>query len=542
MNYKVQITYHFFSSIIFVFYFNCFSLNAVDIGSDTAVTRFTRQQFLANGDRIAGFASLNAGFLLGGAGVIGTFDSAFPVAGSIELNAGTLVLNQDLILNNVSSLVTLGNISGNTHKLELSPTIGFFATDSISKCIVSFVASAIQADFVNSVDWSFDGNYLVVGLESNSGAELLVYAWDGTTLTLQDSESMGSDVNSVAWHPSKDFIAIGTVSGSGDELFTYTFDRSSNTLTSIDSVNLGGGGNNSVNEVAWHPDGDHLAVASDSNTQEVIVYEVADNGDFGASVTATTVDANSVDWNSDGTFLAVGTIIGASEDELLVYSFSKSPASLVLDASFNVAQQVNTVRWNRTSPHDNVIAIGLDGGSDRLQLYRHDGDAETLTQITTRLAVETTVNSVDWRSNYNCLIAGLNNNTTTKGELRVFEFQNDTLTQVEKEELAEDVLSVRSSPDAKYVATGDDGTGSGDPDVAIYRFDSAFVDLTQATFSSLEIIINNDVVFNDMTITFSGNSLINGRGNTVTFSTTCTVQIDESSQLHFLHMTLKGLD
>ena len=39
-------------------------MRPVDIGSDTAVTRFNNQQVLNNGDRIAGFASIAAGFLI----------------------------------------------------------------------------------------------------------------------------------------------------------------------------------------------------------------------------------------------------------------------------------------------------------------------------------------------------------------------------------------------------------------------------------------------------------------------------------------------
>ena len=95
----------------------------VDIGSDTAPTRFSTQQTLWNGDRVAGFASLEAGFRLIGSVATATFDSFFPVSGDIELRFGALILDRDLILRNVSSFITLGDIFGNGHTLEFSPTV-----------------------------------------------------------------------------------------------------------------------------------------------------------------------------------------------------------------------------------------------------------------------------------------------------------------------------------------------------------------------------------------------------------------------------------
>ena len=74
---------------------------AVDIGSDTAVTRFSTQQVLDDGDRIAGFAALEAGFSLASMSTAVTFDSFFPVSGAVALSGGTLSLNLDLIFHEV---------------------------------------------------------------------------------------------------------------------------------------------------------------------------------------------------------------------------------------------------------------------------------------------------------------------------------------------------------------------------------------------------------------------------------------------------------
>mgnify|MGYP006969554494 CR=1 FL=1 len=98
-------------------------IDAVDIGSDTAVTRFNNQVTINNGDRVAGFAALNGGFSINGSNATGTFDSFFQVSGPLAFNAGTLILNQDLCLSNVSNVGPLGDIVGNFHAFDLSETV-----------------------------------------------------------------------------------------------------------------------------------------------------------------------------------------------------------------------------------------------------------------------------------------------------------------------------------------------------------------------------------------------------------------------------------
>lgn len=96
---------------------------AVDIGSDTAVTRFNTQQTLNNTDRVAGFAELAAGFTLASSAVTATFDSFFPVSGNVSLTHGTLILNRDLIFRDVTTITELGNITGQYHDISFSSSV-----------------------------------------------------------------------------------------------------------------------------------------------------------------------------------------------------------------------------------------------------------------------------------------------------------------------------------------------------------------------------------------------------------------------------------
>ena len=511
-------------------------INGVDIGSDTAVTRFNTQQVVEDGDRIAGFAALAAGFAIDNNEATGTFDCFFPVEGNISFRFGTLVLDQDLIFHNVSSIVTLGNIVGNCHVLELSPKMSCIpSVDTDNFCAISFLTDATTADFVLSVDWNFDDGFIAVGMADNTGNEVQVYSWDGTTLTSITGVSLGEAVNSVRWHPTNDWVAVGRSSGAGDELYLYSFDGIS--LTLLDSVNIGGGGGNSVNGVAWDPSGDHLAVATDSNAQELIVFDVSGAGIFGASVTENlAADANTVSWDTTGGFLAVGLDNVGGGDELLVFAFSTGPLTLTLDSSAEIGGIVNSIDWNKGSKNTDIIAVGRNDGTNRLELYRHA--TGSLTQLSLTPETGTSVLSVHWRNDGACLAVGLQNNSEgTGGEIRIFSFADDDLTQEDDVEVGSDTNAVRWSHDGSYLATGDD-----DPSLDIYQFDPAFVDTRNVIFSDVQMFLNANLTLRDTAITFSGQSFINGRGNTLTLSPTFSLLVNEGGSLLLQDITIKGVN
>src|SRR5579872_112409 len=137
-------------------------LYGATIGSDTSVTRFNNQVFVNNGDRIAAFAALNAGFQLATSSVSAQFSSFFPVSGAVELNGGLLVLSNDLILQNVSTLFPTGTISGNGHQLELAAGISTIPSALEVGCAITLITSAAQPAQANETAWSPDSQYIVV--------------------------------------------------------------------------------------------------------------------------------------------------------------------------------------------------------------------------------------------------------------------------------------------------------------------------------------------------------------------------------------------
>lgn len=93
------------------------------VGSDAAVSEQNSYTFPQNplivANRIASFAWMQAGFVLQNSSTSCTFDSVFPVSGTVQLNGGTLTLNRDLIFNNLATLQGLGVIVGGDHTFQL---------------------------------------------------------------------------------------------------------------------------------------------------------------------------------------------------------------------------------------------------------------------------------------------------------------------------------------------------------------------------------------------------------------------------------------
>ena len=514
------------------------SVFAADIGSDTAVTRFNTTQTVENGDRIAGFAALDAGFALGGIDVLATFDSFFPVSGGLHLNFGTLNLNQDLIMQNLSVIQHTGNINGNGHIFELSPSMRCIPVETgADLCSITFTFANIETSSVNTVGFSFDSLYVVKGEGNNLSVDLVV---NENFLTNEDSVNLTDIVESVAWHPSKDWIAVGRDgNATGDEIYTYTFSRATGTLTLLDSVNLGGGGSD-ANSVSWHPDGDHLAVGSDLNATELLVYEIDSGGNFGASTTVNlSRDANTVDWNADGSFLAVGTDSGFGWNELRVYSFVKSPLGLSLDASIGTPR-INSISWNKNASANGEIVAGLNSGSNRLRLFRHDGFG-TITLLDGVLG--TIVNSVDWITCCDCIAVGLQlNSEGTGGELRTFHAVDDVLGQEDDQELGDDVLAVAWAPDGRLLVIGDNGLAAADPSVSLYQFDKVFLDTSFVTFDNVQLVLNGNQVFDFTAIKFTGECSINARGGVLSFTPTFSIVIGSDSSLLLKNMVMAGIN
>lgn len=163
--------------------------------SDTAVQRFTTKQALANGGVIYTFDAYQAGFSITSGTV--TFRSTFPMTGAIDLSSGvspytprTLILQQDWVLNDITTFSSLGNITGAGYALVLPKSVTQFPVNTTTtQCTFSNLALVCNGDFTwQAPNITFSGNSIINGqgncITLADGISIAVPT--GATLLLQD--------------------------------------------------------------------------------------------------------------------------------------------------------------------------------------------------------------------------------------------------------------------------------------------------------------------------------------------------------------------
>jgi len=510
---------------------------AVDIGSDTAPSRFATQQILNDGDRIAGFAALDGGFKLSSVAVTGIFDSFFPVTGVIDLNGGTLQLNRDLVLHNVSRIEFVGDILGNYFAFDLAASSSCIIDldPNVATCQVSLLNTQALLTTPFAMDWSYDDQYIGVGTSgTGAGDEIDVFSFTESAITFETSfESDNTAVYALRWHPNAYFLAIGTSTAAGalPELRILEFDPAGPSLMQTDSVNAG----TLCTSVAWHPSGDYLAVGFFSTLVEVRIYSVSGTGTLsfltGVDLTQS-VYLQTMDWDPSGTYLSVGLSPSGVLPTLRVYEFDAGTPSLTLDASEVISGIVWSTSWNQT--YTQYIAATSQSG-DTIEIYEHDlnggtPDARLIKRF--GLAVPSIVYSSHWIADGECLAIG--KNATTGDEIRVYSFDPlaVSLSQVSGFESTSFVIDVRWSRNGEYLATGGSGASFN-----VYQHPGGRDNI----FSNLFLLLSSDLSLKNTNIVFSGNSTINGRGNSLIIEPTAQIQVASDSSLVFTDVTIQGV-
>ena len=529
--------------VLFSFFLFTRELLSVDIGSDTVVNKFTSQQILNNGDRIAGSSCLLSGFMLKNSLVSAIFDSNFPVIGDIALEGGLLSLNRDLILRDVSAIQTLGSIVGNKHVLEISSSVQRFpetqaenSTCGYESCDISYVTNINASYDILSCDWSFDDNFIVVALEGDESKNLKIYEFDGSILTLKDSEQIGeeSSVNSVSWHPSDYLFAVGA--NAGNELSVYQVNANTGALTKKMGINM-----SDVNAVDWHPSGNWIAVGEENSSREVAIYAVDSQGNINAipvSVynTSDNVEKNALRWNSDGSYLVAG-LDSNSTAEILVFAFDQETETITLDVSLNESYSVHAVAWSNVFP--NFLAVGLYTNSgEMLKVYEFDSVDHTLVQRAAKSDIGDYVWSLDWHPNSNCLALGRDGKTGYDFRIYYFDSSDYSLNQITGYELGNnDVRCVKWSHSGSYVTQGCDNNN-----LYVYSAPSCASSVASSIeFTDLHISLCGNIALDNSQIIFKGESVIDGNGNIFDLSGTSTIIIDSNASLCLKDISLKGM-
>jgi 6-phosphogluconolactonase (cycloisomerase 2 family) len=512
-------------------FFRCFigRIEAATIGSDTAPSRFNTQQTLKTGDRVAGFAALAGGLKLFDYNTAATFDSFFAVSGRLALNGGSLVLTRDLILNDVASIDSLGNIIGNDHIFLLPPNISNLVTGDIVNCNVSFTSTTVVntlSQIINFQDWSYQDLYLALALQATTN-QVAVYQFNSpvTTFTTAVTPS-GSVVNAVAWHPFRNTLAVA--SQGSPQLFLYSYSLGTG-LVFKDSEILK---NSAARSLAWHPSGNYIAVGDNSSAITIVPVSGSDVLDKVNTYTLQTAIGgafNSIDWDITGSYLAT-----AGNNGIGIYQFSTSPLLL----TFKTNQMFDNgiaVSWNQQ--FENIVAAGGQGG--RLYIYRYNTLSGTLSLLANDNSISSSVLKMQWNPECGMCLACTDNRGT--GELRTYLFDSITnaLTLINNYNGNNTRYNaMRWQHSGNYLASGANNNNTN------YTFilQSALSSLpTCFTFLDIQLYLSNNVSLDNVCLTFSGRSFIRGNGNILDFGATSTISIARGSTLTFSDITLNNI-
>ena len=248
---------------------------------------------------------------------------------------------------------------------ELIDTLDELKIYKFSGGVLSLVDSFNVNLHARAVDWSADGNYLVVGL----GSDVSVYSFDiGTeACAFVDKLDYGIDEvehGSISWDQTGEFFVAGTSNG----FRIFQFDSVTPDIITKKTTTFGGYDGEAVD---WSPTGSWIAVGLSDGTYQLRVYTYDSAGntltELESARVNTGVAVESVHWNCDATRLVVGTRLNGLGKELKIYKFDQETGVLTLDNEIEASLNMNSVRWRSD---DLYIATGDSAGY--LSVYSYE--------------------------------------------------------------------------------------------------------------------------------------------------------------------------
>ncbi|MCK4265430.1 hypothetical protein KAW80_03670 [Candidatus Babeliales bacterium] len=511
------------------------------VGSESAVSIESFVEFPGSDsdNTILGFAKMDEGFALQNYLTSCTYNALYPVTGLINLKGGTLYLQRDLAFDGLSSIESIGNISGQGNIIDFSTTMTKLIFDK-GVPVPDLVFQQENNASIYTLDWSFDGKYLAVGFEDDPDVfpyMLRVYYFDGLTLTLTGSWDMdagGFDrIECVRWHPSLYFLATGKQDGSagGFDLATFKFTPEIGEFSNVFQLE-----DTTKRSLSWDPAGNFLIVQGYSIT-EIQIFSF-DSGTGVLSV-VDTVDRspnrnpygnNCIKWSPGSDYFAVGFLKSTTggENELDIYYFD---GATITDTGLgaNLDLHVSAIDW---SPTGSFIAVGIgSSGVSRLRVYEHRVWNGTLVEIFALSDLDFRPRSIQWSEDGNrLLVSSLTVSGDTEVRLYNFDKATGTLTLLRELEMSTYQWDIRWTPNNDFFATGG-MTGL----ISVYtdlRPEACLEDLTIRLAADLEL---------STTLQIKGLCTIDGGNRKLIFGSDGILSLQPSSTLKLKNLNLEGL-
>ena len=502
-------------------------------GSDDAVDfpLASRFDFSGVNNRIANYAVMAEGFTFADALTTCTYASLFPINNSIVLRGGTLSLERPMLFNKEVSFRSGGTIWGNDNAVIFSSNLEDFEINYS----IHYTASWYIGDNINSVDWSYDNNYLAAVTNEFTGEELHIFSFDGTSLVRVATYELGDITQTVRWHPLNYYLAVGRNQNTGDDLYIFYFDPATNNLSVRDSLGLG-----RIDAVDWHKTGTYLAVSARTTGERISVYEVSGGGTFvgtpaydGGQAPDENVGRDALSWGTDSDYLVAGFDAVTTKSEFIVFKFDSAANTITSSVGMKIGQRVENVDW---SPTGSYIAAGLDGSTERLRIYQlirsEDGSLKKLEDKSSAyIGEEISVYAVNWRYGGDYLAFG-RNNSALGAEFRVYFFEKNDVDLVLTDEVdgLGDIRAVRWSRDGLYVAQGSNADY-----ILVYKF---YAD--PVVFKDVVLNLNRDLHLY-APITFQGASRLHGNGFGLFFESDGEIVIDLDTELKIRNLDMYNL-
>ncbi|MCA9770212.1 hypothetical protein KC460_02470 [Candidatus Dependentiae bacterium] len=496
-------------------------LESATVGSEVEVSKESNVTYSSkeSDNEVVGFTAFDDGFKLENSATRVTYNSLFPVSGSITLNGGILELSKDLLLG--ASFDSVGKIDGNFHAVRFTTTGSIQLPSGIGRIVggIRFIDNYIDSSAIISVDWSFDDEHV---LSASSNGIVRAYNFDGEQLLFDVAEQQQRSVYGARFLPIDSYHFAKTAKGNVVGIEIYNPDTNSLTITDVEKFVSG-------KCVVFNKNGTYLAVGSSvlsvysySNGQLTFVNSVA---------TGAIIGKKAISWDSTGNYIAVGLAVNKGA-ELKIYNFNGS--KLTLDSSVDIGKSVQAIDW---MSGDSFIAVGFSDSANNISVFKHNAVSKTLTnQSGAQIVERKMVNSLHWNSDGNFLAVGLAYSSDTS-EVRVYEFDKKQTLLTLKYELdtSAGVNDIRWSHNDKYLVWGDSNY-----EVNIYEIVGPENPSGNLIFKNAKITFNSNVTLKNK-VCFEGNCTVKGNGYIIDLDSQGAIIVDSRSSLLLCDATLKGV-